>query len=63
VALELEAEDEPFQAPATVERVEQRVQGHRFGYWLQFQGLSFVRQRELVERAIGVEHEQKQPPG
>jgi c-di-GMP-binding flagellar brake protein YcgR len=63
VALELEASGEPFESPATVEGLEDGVQGHRFGYWLQFQGLTFVRQRELVERAIGVEHDQKQPPG
>jgi hypothetical protein len=63
VAVELEPDGEPFEAPATVEGIEEGVQGHRFGYWLQFQGLSFVRQRELVERAIGVEHDQKQPPG
>jgi c-di-GMP-binding flagellar brake protein YcgR len=63
VAVELEPDGEPFEAPATVEGIEVGVRGHRFGYWLQFQGLSFVRQRELVERAIGVEHDQKQPPG
>jgi PilZ domain len=63
VALELEQDGEPFTAPATVEGVEENVQGHRFGYWLQFRGLTFVRQRELVERAIGVEHDQKRPPG
>jgi len=63
VALELEQDGEPFSAPATVDGVEEGVQGHRFGYWLQFQGLTFVRQRELVERAIGVEHDQKHPPG
>ena len=63
VALELEPDGEPFTAPATVDSVEEGVQGHRFGYWLQFQGLTFVRQRELVERAIGVEHDQKHPPG
>lgn len=63
VALELGQDGEPFTAPATVEGVEEDVQGHRFGYWLQFQGLTFVRQRELVERAIGVEHDQKRPPG
>lgn len=62
VALELEQDGEPFSAPATVEGIEEGVQGHRFGYWLQFQGLTFVRQRELVERAIGVEHDQKPPP-
>ena len=61
VAVELEPDGEPFEAPATVEAIEEGVQGHRFGYWLQFQGLSFVRQRELVERAIGVEHDQRPP--
>ena len=63
VALELEPGGDPFEAEATVEAIEDGVQGHRFGYWLEFQGLTFVRQRELVERAIGVEHDQKRPPG
>ena len=47
---------------AVMEGIEEGVQGHRFGYWLQLQGLTFVRQRKLVERAIGVEHDQKPPP-